>query len=174
MKTFTYKQSSNISSTETMPVTNQFGELVAYVSRVYNNGITKIIDSFFDYRYFLSYVVKNSEDNAIFTIKKIIRRGKVWYEAEDKISQEKYKITYENFRIGIPELYIKGETVQMKIDKTMEGWSEFSVDGNIIARWQAIYVESDDIFQITLQIEEESPIQSPSFFIGISQATLFI
>lgn len=174
MKTFTYKQSSNISSIEAMPIFDQFGKKVATVSRVYKNRLTKIIDSFFDYRYFLQFVVSDSNNNTIFFIKKVIRRGKVWYEAEDKVTQEKYMITYENLRIGIPELHIKSNSVQMKIDKSMEGWSEFSVGGNIVARWQAEYDENEDLFHITLQIEEQSPILTPHFFIGISQATLFI
>ena len=174
MKTFTYKQSSNISSIEAMPIYDQFGIIVGYVSRVYKNRLTKVIDSFFDYRYFLHYVVKDSDNRTIFVIKKVIRRGKVWYEAEDKVTLEKYMITYENLRIGIPELHIKSNSLQMKIDKSMEGWSEFSVGGNIVARWQAQYDENEDLFHIILQIEELSPIQTPQFYIGISQATLFI
>lgn len=174
MKTFTYRQSSNISSTEEMPVVNQYGEVVAFVGRVYKNRIMKVVDSIFDYRYFLQYDVKNHKGETNFIIKKISRRGKVWYEAEDVIAHEKYKVTYENWRIGIPELYINNQAIQMKIDKAMEGWSNFSIDGVIVARWQAVYDEEHDEFQISLQIEEQSPIQSPAFFIGISQATLFI
>lgn len=174
MKTFTYKQSSNISSTEQTLVMDHSEKVVAFVERVYKNRILKAVDRMFDYRYFLQYDVKNNYGETIFFIKKISRRGKVWYEAEDTITHEKYKVTYENWRIGIPELYINGQGIQMKIDKAMEGWSEFSVDGTIIARWQAVYDEDEDLFEMTLQIEEQSPIQTPAFFIAISQATLFI
>ncbi|MEO4054637.1 peptide ABC transporter ATPase [Solibacillus sp. CAU 1738] len=174
MKTFTYKQSSNIRSTEDIAVLDQNNVVVAIVSRVYDNRLKKLLDGYFDYRYFLKYVVKNSKGDTTFFIKKIFRRGKVWFEAEDHISHEKYTISYENWRIGIPELYIHSNNFKMKIDKAMEGWSEYSVDGKIIARWQAVYDEAQDLFYMTLQIEEQSPIQTPDFFIGISQATLFI
>lgn len=51
----------------------------------------------------------------------------------------------------------------MKIDKQMEGWSTFTVNDEIIARWQAVYVEAEDVFQVVLQIEPDSPVQQMDF-----------
>ncbi len=44
----------------------------------------------------------------------------------------------------------------------MEDWSVFSLNEQPIARWQAGFQDSH--FDITLQIEEASPIQHEAFF----------
>lgn len=107
-------------------------------------------------------------------MKKIFRRGKVWFEGKDLVLNEKYIINYENWRIGVPELFISSEKFKMKIDKEMEDWSNFIINDEVIARWLAVYDEQSDMFSVKLVIWDEAPIQEPAFYIAIAQATLFI
>lgn len=74
----------------------------------------------------------------------------------------------------MPELFVTGNQLKMKIDKEMEDWSTFLVDDEVIARWLAVYDETNDVFQITLELSEQASIQEPAFYIAIAQATLFI
>ena len=174
MRKFTYQALGDIKSTTPQPILNEQGEQIETVQRIYDNRLKKLLDNYFDNRYFLKYAVLDQNGQAIFQTKKIFRRGKVWFEALDFIANEKYMINYENWRIGVPELFVTGNQLKMKIDKEMEDWSTFLVDDEVIARWLAVYDETNDVFQITLELSEQAPIQEPAFYIAIAQATLFI
>lgn len=173
MKQFTYTVPGDIKATAPQPIYDDAQTAVATVARVYENGLKKLLDIYFDYRYFLTYTVSNLQGETQFTVKKIFRRGKVWFEGKAPTG-EKYIISYENWRIGVPELFISGNGMKMNIEKQMEGWSEFYMDGTIRARWQAAYDEPSDTFRMTLQIEDDSPVKDVAFFTAIAQATLFI
>ncbi|MGN7476366.1 tubby C-terminal domain-like protein [Solibacillus silvestris] len=174
MQTFTYEVEGDIKSTLPKPICDESGEQILYVQRIYDNSLKKLFDSYFDYRYFLKYAVQTSEGKSIFETKKIFRRGKVWFEATDLLTTERYIINYENWRIGVPELFVSGNTFKMKIEKEMEDWSNFIVNDTVIARWLAVYEEQKDIFAMTFELSEEAPVQNPAFYIAIAQATLFI
>ena len=174
MKHYTYTVQGNIKSTAVQTIYNDEKVAVATVERVYDNGLKKLLDSYFDYRYFLKYTVRDLQGEPQFTVKKIFRRGKVWFEGTTPETKEKYIISYENWRIGVPELFISGRGMKMKIEKQMEGWSEFYLDDARVARWQAEYDEVADEFNMTLQIDEERAMQDVAFFTAIAQATLFI
>ena len=176
MRKFTYQALADIKSTEPQPIFNEQGEHIESVQRVYDNGLKKLLDGYFDHRYFLKYEVLDKSGQAIFQTKKIFRRGKVWFEAYDFITNDKYIINYENWRIGVPELFITGtgNQLKMQIDKEMDDWSTFLIDDEVIAKWLAVYDEKSDVFQITFELSDAAPIQQTAFYIAIAQATLFI
>lgn len=174
MQQFTYKALGKLQSTKPQAIRNEAGEKIMLVERVYDNGLKKLLDGYFDYRYFLKYRVTTNEGVPLFEAKKIFRRGKVWFEAKDLVSNETYVVNYENWRIGVPELFVSGQTIKMKIDKEMEDWSNFIVAGEIVARWKASYDETSDEFTAMLEVADISPIQNTAFFIAIAQAALFI
>ena len=173
MKIYTYKALGNIKSQEPQIISEQ-GKRVGTVERVYDSGLKKLLDGYFDNRYFLKYIVHDVNQTPLFQVKKVFRRGKLWYAGIDLITGEKYIISYENWRIGIPELFINGKSQKVKIEKEMETWSDFILNDKVIARWLAVYDEQLDEFVITLEVEEDSPVQNMAFFIAIAQATLFI
>lgn len=173
MNTYLYKVPAKLNSTEDIHVYLN-GQHVYTVNRVYDNTLKKLMDMYFDYRYFVKYVVKNASGEEQFVCKKIQRKGRLWFEAADSRTNEHFIITYENWRIGVPELFIKSEQLNMKIDKEMEEWSNFLIGETIAARWLAVYEEESDHFSVSLEIMPGSPVQDPAFFLAIAQATLFI
>ena len=173
METYTYEVPAKLNSTDDAFV-YQDGHHVYTINRVYDNGLKKLMDAYFDYRYFLKYVVRNPVGEDQFICRKIQRKGRLWFEGKNLQTDRQFIISYENWRIGVPELFIKGEQLDMKIDKEMEGWSNFLVDETIVARWLAVYNEERESFSMTLEVLPESPIQEAAFFLGIAQATLFI
>ena len=173
MKTYSYELTTKLNTTEDIRVFEE-GKHVYTINRVYDNGLKKLLDGYFDYRYFLKYVVKNIAGEPVFMCKKVKRKGRLWFEATDFRTNEKYIINYENWRIGVPELFIKGEGLDMKIDKEMEDWSNFLIEEKIVARWLPVYNEETQTFMITLELLPEGIKQDAAFFLAISQATLFI
>ena len=173
MKKYTYTVDADLKSTRICSITDEQGNTVATVERVYSNKLKKLLDGYFDYRYFLHYVVKVNGE-VTFQTKKIFRRGKVWFEATDIKHNKPYAILYENWRLAIPELSINGHNFEMKLDKEMEDWSNFKENGEIVARWKAIYIEESQQFIIDVEIDEKCSIQSVDFFAAIGQAVLFI
>ena len=173
MKTYSYELTTQLNSTEDIHVFEE-GKHVYTINRVYDNGLKKLVDGYFDYRYFLKYVVKNTTGEPVFMCKKVQRKGRLWFEATDYRTNEQYMINYENWRIGVPELFIKGEGLDMKIDKEMEDWSNFLIEETIVARWLPVYNEEAQTFTITLERLQENLKQDAAFFLAIAQATLFI
>lgn len=175
MKKYLYYQPEDIRDESLVAIFNEQQQQVATVQRIYRNGLTKLLDGYFDYRYFLTYdVVENGA--LTYRTKKIIRRGKLWYECVHMATNEKYIISYQNWRIGVPELFIsqKNTPFKMMIDKVMEGWSRFYVGEQEVARWQAVFEEDKARFLIILEVEEQAPQQDVGFYISIAQAALFI
>lgn len=173
MKRYTYTVDGDLKSTRVSQITDDDGNVVATVERVYSNKLKKLLDGYFDYRYFLKYVVK-TDGQVTFQTKKIFRRGKVWFEATDVKNNKPYAILYENWRLAIPELSINGLNFEMKLDKEMEDWSNFKENDELVARWKASYFEERDEFLIEIEIDEKCSIQSVDFFACIGQAVLFI
>lgn len=174
MKTYTYCHPEAIEYTEDVPIMDDTGEVIAFSRRIYDNHLKKTFDGIFDYRYFLKYDVLDSNGGKIFTVKKINRRGKLWYEGIEAATSKKYIISYENWRIGLPTLYISDQKIKIQLEKEIEGWSRFLLNQEEIARWKADYRDAEGEFHMMLQIHESSPIQLPHFFIAICQATLFV
>ena len=60
MKTYTYKHTKAIESTSDVSIYDDNGQAVAISKRIYDNRLKKVVDQFFDYRYFLKYDAYNS------------------------------------------------------------------------------------------------------------------
>ncbi|KMY32491.1 hypothetical protein ACZ11_10235 [Lysinibacillus xylanilyticus] len=172
MKSYTYKQPAAIESTETVAIKNDAGEISSTVQRVYSNGLKKVFDRTMDYRYFVRFDVSDVNGQPLFTCKKMSRRGRVHFKGKDFVSGKEYMIAYDGWQIMIPDLIITDGVQKITLNKEMEDWSVFSLDDQPIARWQAIFQETH--FEITLQIEDNSPIQHEAFYIAIGQAVLFV
>lgn len=188
MKTYTYTHPEAIEFTGDVPIMDESGQVVAISRRIYDNFLKRTFDGMFDFRYFLKYDVIDQKGKKIFTVKKISRRGKLWFQGIEAASMKKYIISYENWRIGIPTLYITDGDMKIQLEKEFDEWSRFLVGEEEIARWKAEYRGFEDLldrdskrkekrsgeFHMTLQVNENSPIQQPEFFIAICQATLFV
>jgi len=172
LKSYTYKQPAAIESTEAIAILNDAEEISSTVQRVYSNGLKKAFDRTMDYRYFVRFDVSDVTGQPLFTCKKMSRRGRVHFKGKDFVTGKEYMIAYDGWQIMIPDLIITDGVQKITLNKEMEDWSVFSLDDQPIARWQAIFQETH--FAITLQIEDNSPIQHEAFFIAIGQAVLFV
>ena len=172
MKTYTYKQPMEIDSTEVVSILNESGETSSTVQRIYSNALKKAFDKTMDFRYFVRFDVQDHTGQPLFTCKQVSRRGRVHFRGKDFVTGKDYMIAYDGWQIMIPDLVITDGEQQIKLSKEREDWSIFTWNEEPIARWQATFCETH--FDITLQIEDNSPIQHEAFFIAIGQAVLFV
>lgn len=161
-----------IDSTEVVSILNESGETSSTVQRVYSNALKKVFDKTMDFRYFVRFDVHDHTGQPLFTCKKVSRRGRVHFRGKDLVTGKDYMIAYDGWQIMIPDLLITDGEQQIKLSKEMEDWSIFTWNEVSIARWQATFCETH--FDITLEIEDNSPIQHEAFFIAIAQAVLFV
>lgn len=171
MKQYDYTVDSILNDESQKPVYFN-SKNVGYIQRIYSNKLKKVLDQYFDYRYFLVY--ECAIGGRKFTVKKIFRRGKLWFEGKYADAKEKTIITYDNWRIGIPELKIIEKDLIIKIEKEFDEPSRFYEGELCIATWHATFNEESQSFSIVLQISDEATVQDPAYYIAISQATLFI
>lgn len=171
MATYTYEQPVNIEETPKTSVYNDSGEIVYHFQRYYSNGIKKRIDKMMDYRYFLWYNVYDTNNELVCMCKKVSRKGRVYFEVFDYTDQKKYIVAYDKWKELVPDLLISNGELQIKLDKEMEDWSKFIYNDMEIAKWKA---NLDEVFQIQLEVSDQSPVHNVAFFIAISQCVLFI
>ena len=171
MTIYTYKVSAELNDQTEQPIFSGDSK-IGDVQRVYSNKLKRLVDQYFDYRYFLIY--EASVNLKSFRVKKIFRRGKLWFEGKYADGASKTIITYDNWRIGVPELLILHEQTKIKIEKEIEEPSRFYEGEEVIATWHAVFDEQQQQFDITLEIKQTATIQEPAFYIAIAQATLFI
>lgn len=171
MKTYQYNVSAELDNESKLPIYDD-NQIIGNVQRVYSNRLKKLLDRYFDFRYFLVYEVTIAHKS--FTVKKIFRRGKLWFEGKYEGEKKKTIITYDNWRVGVPELIILHEDCKIKVEKEIELPSRFYEGEKEIATWHAVYNEEEQSFRVELNIMDDATIQDPSFYIAISQATLFI
>lgn len=168
---YSYEQPIDIEETPKTSVYNEKGEIVYTFQRYYSNRFKKRLDKVMDYRYFLWYNVYDTNGQLIFMCKKISRKGKVYFEAFDKIEHKKYIVAYDKWKELVPDLLITDGNIQIRIDKEMEDWSKFVYNDKEVARWKA---NLDGVFKIQLEVKDNSPVNNAAFFIAICQCALFI
>jgi hypothetical protein len=140
MKIYEYKVSGQLND-ETPQAIFHNGQQIGEVRRMYSNKLKKKLDQYFDYRYFLLY--EATIESHVYRIKKIFRRGKLWFEGVDQTTNKKTIVTYDNWRIGVPELKIIDERAVLKIEKEFEEPSRFYENDEVVATWQAQYIFTD-------------------------------
>lgn len=76
MQIITYEVDGDIKSTVQKPIYNESGEQIYFVQRIYDNGLKKLLDGYFDHRYFLKYAIHNNSGQTVFEVKKFFVAGK--------------------------------------------------------------------------------------------------
>lgn len=172
MKQYFYTHPNTINDTPIFVVKNEQEEEIFKCQRFYSNSLKRTMDRLLENKYFLIYKSYDLLHHELFTCKKVSRKGKVYFEAVDENTKEKYMISYDGWQRMIPDLIITKKEFTMKIHKEMEDWSTFIENDNVVAKWKATLV--DDVFHMELQVSEDASIVDPAFYIVISQCVLYI
>lgn len=172
MKRYFYTHPNTINDTHEFTVRNEQEQELFTCQRTYSNRVKRALDRLLENKYFLTYKAYDMNLHPLFTCKKISRKGKIYFEAVDENTKEKYTIGYDGWQRLIPDLVITKNDFVMKIHKEMDNWSTFEENDKVIAKWKATLI--DEVFQIELQISEEATIRNPAFYSVICQCVLYI
>ena len=172
MKRYLYTHPNTINDTQPFTIRDEQDQELFTCQRTYSNRVKQALDRLLENKYFLTYKAYDKDHHPLFTCKKISRKGKIYFEATDEKTKEKYTIGYDGWQRLIPDMVITKEDFVMKIHKEMEDWSTFVEDDKVIAKWKASL--KDDVFQMELQISDEATIRNPAFYTVVCQCVLYI
>lgn len=173
LKRYVYKAPKIKTSSKLVDVKNEENEVVVKFNRSYKNIFIRFIDSFFlegsSFVQFDTYSVSGELNYR--GMKKISKIGKTEYYIENYKDNSKYHITYTSLQIVAPELLIKSANEEYVVKYTPMDWAKFYYKGKEVARWK---MKTMELFKTYLEIEEDSPIQDPAFFICLFQCIIYV
>ncbi|MGF9964931.1 tubby C-terminal domain-like protein [Bacillus rhizoplanae] len=173
LKRYVYKAPMIKTSSELVDVRNEKNEVILRFNRLYKNLFIKFIDLFFlggdSFVQFDTYSVRGELKYR--GMKKLSKMGKTEYYIENYKDNSTYHITYTSLQIVAPELLIKSATEEYVVKHIPMDWAKFYYKGKEVARWR---MKTTELFKTYLEIDEDSPIQDPAFFICLFQCVLYV
>ncbi|MFD3449766.1 hypothetical protein ACFDTO_34905 [Microbacteriaceae bacterium 4G12] len=173
MRKYVYKAPKAKTSSKLVDVQNEKNEVVVRFKRVYKNFFIKFVDSFFlDGNSFVQFDTYSVSGELNYRgMKKLSKSGKTEYYIENYKENSKYHIIYTTWQIVAPELLIKSDTEEYVVKYTPMDWAKFYYKGKEVARWK---MKTTEWFKTYLEIDEDSPIQDPAFFICLFQCIFYV
>ncbi|MGG0726655.1 tubby C-terminal domain-like protein [Bacillus paramycoides] len=170
---YVYQAPKIKTSCELVDVRNEENEVVLRFKRLYKNLFIKFLDSFFlegsSFVKFDTYSVRGELNYR--GMKTLSKMGKTEYYIENYKDNSTYHITYTSLQIVAPELLIKSATEEYVVKHMPMDWAKFYYKGKEVARWR---MKTTELFKTYLEIDEDSPIQDPAFFICLFQCVLYV
>ena len=172
MLVYTYKPLKVKSSTKVINVIDSNDKTVCSFKRKYNNIFTRIADILLGHDYFVQFNVFDVGGKIKYRGIKKPRWGRTQYEITNLDYQEKYLVSYLNWQTISPEFVVQSSSgYEFTVKKNIMDWARFYYGGKEVARWKMNVAE---LYKTYLEIEEDSPINEPEFFICLFQLTLYI
>jgi hypothetical protein len=172
LKKYIYAAPKIKSSSKLVDVRNDREEIVAKFKRVYRNPLIKFLDSFFlDGDFFVQFDTYSPNGKIKYRGGKKVKKIKTEFYIEDCEKNNIYNVTYKSLQTIAPELLIKSDTEEYVVKKIPTEWARFYDQGKEVARWR---MKTTELFKTYLEIEEDSPIQDPAFFICLFQCIFYV
>ncbi|MCM3180866.1 hypothetical protein [Cytobacillus horneckiae] len=174
MKKYVYNAPKIKVSTKLVDIINNDKEVVGTFKREYKNILYQIIDStVFKGDGFVQYNSYSTEGKLNY---KVIKRLKMikqsdylinCYKGEEKV----YTVTYQTLQDIAPEFLIESRDERYVIKKMPMDWARVYYKDKEVARWK---MKTTELFKVYMEIEEDSPIQDPTFFSCLFQCILYV
>ena len=171
MQLFTYRPPKVKNSTKIINVSEGNGEIACSFKRTYKNTFVRLADFFLDNDYFVQFDVFTVNRKVMYQGNKIPKWGKTQYKVINLHTQEEYQISYVSWQTISPEFLIKSTSEEYIVKKEFMDWARFYYEGKEVARWK---MKTTELFKTYLEIEENSPIKDPEFFICLFQCIFYI
>ncbi|WP_108669183.1 hypothetical protein [Peribacillus acanthi] len=163
MQKYTYSPPMLKPSIKMIDVYDEQGNVVCKFKRTYKNLITRIGNYLFDIDWSAQFDVYSKDIDIVYQCKKISPWfGKPKYIVINCKTYEEYHVRYQSWQKVAPEFTITGNEGPFILKKDLMDWARLYHKGNEVARWK---MKSTEWFQTHLEIEKESPIQEPEFFV---------
>ena len=172
MKQYVYVAPKIKTSNKLVNVLNDEKEIVSNFKRVYRNAFIKFFDSFFlEGNFFVQFDTYSPTGKIKYRGKKKVKLGKTEFYIEDYKENNIYFISYKSLQTIAPELLIKSGKEEYIVKYTPFDWAKFYYQGKEVARWR---MKTTELFKTYLEIDEDSPIQDPAFFICLFQCIFYV
>ncbi len=172
LKRYVYTAPKIKNSSKLVNAYSDKGEIVAIFKRVYRNVFIKFLDSFFlDSDFFVQFDTFSPSGKIKYRGKKKVKLGKTEFYIENCKENIIFDVSYKSFQTFAPELLIKSDKEEYIIKKNPTDWAKFYYQGIEVARWR---MKTTELFKTYLEIEEDSPIQDPAFFICLFHCVFYV
>lgn len=172
MQSFIYHPPKVKNSTKLVSVLDSNGKTVCSFKRTYKNIFVRLADFFLNHNYFVQFDVFAENGKMKFKGNKKPRWGKTQYIIIDIDNQEEYLVSYISWQKISPEFLIKSTSgLEFTVKKDLLDWAKFYYEGKEVARWR---MKATELFKTYLEIEEDSPITEPEFFICLFQCIFYV
>jgi len=159
-------------STKLIDVMDEQGNVKCRFKRTYKNLFVRLINYWQAFDWYTQINVYSNEGELIYYCKINSKWvGHPSYDVFNCKTNEVYKVTYKT-RLNIaPEFLITSESNEFTMKSEIMDWVRFFHQGKEVARWK---MKTTELFKTYLEIEEDSPIQDPAFFICLFQCIFYV
>lgn len=168
MKTYTYLAPKIKLSTKLVEVLDEYGKSVCKFKRSYKNSVIRIANFLLGNDFFVQYHIFSNNEEWSYSGRKIPKWSRAHYLIKNHKTSQEFYISYSNGPIA-PDLLVQSDEMQFTVKQIHSEWIKFYYQGIEIARWKMA-----EFFKVYLEIETNSPIQEPEFFICICQCIFYI
>lgn len=159
-------------STKLVDVLDEQGNVRCRFRRKYKNLLVRMINLWESFDWYAQVDVFSAEGELLYYCKKTSKwLGRPFYQVFNCKTNEVYHVTYTSWQKVAPEFVITGPSIELVMKKDFMDWARLYYEGREIARWK---MKTSEWFKTYLEIEEDSPIQDPEFFIGFCQCIIYI
>jgi glycerol-3-phosphate cytidylyltransferase-like family protein len=174
MKKYVYNAPKVKLSTQVVDVLDDNEKVVVRFNRVYKNIFYKIVDFIaFKCDGFVQYDSYSPEGTLLY---QAIKRLKM-VKASDYVitcyneQNKEYKVTLQTVQTLAPDFLVECEDEKYVVKKTPMDWARVYYNDKEVARWR---MKTTEFFKTYVEIEEDSPIQDPAFFICLCQCLFYV
>ena len=172
MKIYNYSPPKMISSTKLIDVMDEQGHVICRFKRTYKNVLARLLNYWKALDWHTQIDVYSNDEELLYYCKKTTKwfdRG--YYEVVNCKTDEVFRVTYKTWQNITPEFLITSQSNEFTMKKELMDWVRFYYQGKEVARWK---VKTTEWLKTYLEIEEDSPIEDPAFFICLFQCIFYL
>ena len=172
MQKYNYSPPKIKDSTRIIDVMDEQGNVKCRFKRTYKNPLVRLINYWQTFDWYTQINVYSNDGELIYYCKKNSKWvGHPSYDVFNCKTNEVYKVTYTTLLNIAPEFLITSGSNEFTMKSGITDSVQFFHQGKEVARWK---MKMTEFFKTYLEIEEDSPIQDPAFFICLFQCIFYV
>lgn len=172
MQKYTYSPPKIKDSVKLINVIDEQQNVRFKFKRTYKNLLVRLINYWWSFDWFTQVDVYSNDGELVYQCKKTTKWvGHPYFQVLNLTTNEVFQITYKNWLKIAPEYLITSQSNEFTMKKEVMDWVRLYYQGKEVARWK---MKTTEWFKTYLEIEEDSPIQDPEFFICLFQCIFYI
>lgn len=172
MQNYIYSPPKIKHSTKLIDVLDEQGNVTCKFKRTYKNFFVKLLTYWQNLDFHTRIDVYSNDGELVYYCKKSSKlTGHPSYEVINCKTNEVYEVTYTTFQNIAPEFLITNDSHEFTMKSGILDSVRIFHQGKEVARWK---MKTTELFKTYLEIEEDSPIQDPAFFVCLFQCIFYV